>query len=234
MCSLQLGSTHSAYPVVYNVANRNIEYQVPVSGNVQGITISRDNALVLVSYKGATPPESWTIDIMENKARLRLLHTYMLDPLVDWAGPTVFGCVAMLFLYCSEIQFLTYLLTFSGNREEFVVCASKSEPCLDRSCQVCDRFVEGDVYIWDRESRLLVHSLQDAHNPNDGSLYGALTSIAWNCNSPGQYRLAVAAEGGQVRLWTAPALPETRPPSRAGSPVSMAGHLRPDIKGVTE
>lgn len=73
----------------------------------------------------------------------------------------------------------------------------------------------GDIYIWDRETAILLHSIQ---NPSSGDESGDLTALGWNHNCPGKFMFASATYDGTVRIWTAPAPPDTEPPSRAESP----------------
>lgn len=86
------------------------------------------------------------------------------------------------------------------------------------------------MHIWDRETGLLLHSLQGANNAVDGSSDGDLTGIAWNHNHFGQFMFATATHDGTVRIWTAPTPPETQPPSRAESPTPLGrGQPRPPV-----
>ncbi|KAG8913888.1 hypothetical protein FRC00_001339 [Tulasnella sp. 408] len=87
-----------------------------------------------------------------------------------------------------------------GTQDQFVICAGK----------------KGDIHIWDRETGLLLHSLQGANmvdnTPED------LTGVAWNHCTTGRYMFASATNDGTVRIWTAQAPPDSQQPSRAGSP----------------
>ncbi|KAG8973991.1 hypothetical protein FRC05_008048 [Tulasnella sp. 425] len=81
-----------------------------------------------------------------------------------------------------------------------------------------DQFViEGNIHIWDRETGLLLHSLQGANiignTPED------LTAVGWNNCATGRYMFASGTSGGTIRIWTAEeAPPDSRLPSRTGSP----------------
>jgi len=171
--------------LVYDLADKKVENQVPVLENVRDVSIGSDGALALVSYEDRAPPEVWAIDIVANEGRLRLLNTYMPTAPVDFAGPSYFG----------------------GVKDQFVICAGK----------------KGDIHIWDRETGLLLHSLQGANIVDGGT--EDLTGIAWNHRAPGQFMFASATHDGTVRIWTAQAPPETAPPSRAESPGPM-GRMR--------
>ncbi|KIO23073.1 hypothetical protein M407DRAFT_215440 [Tulasnella calospora MUT 4182] len=87
-----------------------------------------------------------------------------------------------------------------GIQDQFVICAGK----------------KGDIHIWDRETGLLLHSLQGANivdnTPED------LTGVAWNHCATGRYMFASATNDGTVRIWTAQAPPDSQQPSRTGSP----------------
>ncbi|KAF8599392.1 WD40 repeat-like protein [Ceratobasidium sp. AG-I] len=98
---------------------------------------------------------------------------------------------------------------FGGVNDTFVLCASKS----------------GEIYIWERESGILLHSLKAPDQE--------LTHIAWNHKSPSGFMLASAAHDGIVRIWTtttrptvalSPELVETDNPS-----LGQTQFLRSDI-----
>ncbi|KAG9016041.1 hypothetical protein FRB90_003765 [Tulasnella sp. 427] len=99
-----------------------------------------------------------------------------------------------------------------GKQDQFVICAGK----------------KGDIHIWDRETGLLLHSLQGANivdnNPEE------LTGVAWNHCATGRYMFASATNDGTVRIWTAPAPADSQQPSRAGSPVPLIH--RPSNVGI--
>ncbi|KAG8941116.1 hypothetical protein FRC03_004846 [Tulasnella sp. 419] len=97
---------------------------------------------------------------------------------------------------------------FGGANDQFIICAGKN----------------GEIHIWDRESGLLLHSLQASQTIGEES--GDLTGIAWNHAFSGYFMFASANHDGTVRVWTAPAPPETQPPSRAESPQQMDGRFR--------
>ncbi|KAG9043620.1 hypothetical protein FS837_009319 [Tulasnella sp. UAMH 9824] len=177
--------------IVYNLADKKVECQVPVLENVRDVTISSDQSnghLALISYEDTAPPELWRISVVNvesrpetetrTETRLQLLQTYMPTTQVEFAGPSYLG----------------------GLQDQFVICAGK----------------KGDIHIWDRETGLLLHSLQGANvvdnTPED------LTGVAWNHCATGRYMFASATNDGTVRIWTAQAPPDSQQPSRAGSP----------------
>lgn len=80
---------------------------------------------------------------------------------------------------------------FGGVNDTFVLCASKG----------------GEIYIWERASGILLHSLKAPDQE--------LTNIAWNHKSPSGFMFASAAHDGIVRIWTTTAPP---PRSLASSP----------------
>jgi len=87
-----------------------------------------------------------------------------------------------------------------GLKDLFVICAGK----------------KGEIHIWDKETGMLLHTLQGA-NVVEG-IDEDVTSIAWNRDTPGHYMFASATHDGAVKIWTASAPPETPSPSRIGSP----------------
>jgi WD repeat-containing protein 26 len=67
----------------------------------------------------------------------------------------------------------------------------------------------GDIYIWDRETAMLLHyipALQVMAGDNSGNL----TAMGWNHSSPGKFMFSSATHDGTVCVWTAPAPPEQR------------------------
>ncbi|KAG8755214.1 hypothetical protein FRC11_006186 [Ceratobasidium sp. 423] len=85
---------------------------------------------------------------------------------------------------------------FGGVKDTFVVAASKS----------------GEIYIWERSSGVLLHSLKAPDQE--------LTNIAWNHKSSSGFMFASAAHDGKVRIWTTTA-PALLP--RSQSPESQEG-----------
>ncbi|KAF8595381.1 WD40 repeat-like protein [Ceratobasidium sp. AG-I] len=80
---------------------------------------------------------------------------------------------------------------FGGVNDTFVLCASKG----------------GEIYIWERASGILLHSLKAPDQE--------LTNIAWNHKSPSGFMFASAAHDGIVRIWTTTARPTLLQPSRS-------------------
>ncbi|KIO23071.1 hypothetical protein M407DRAFT_215431 [Tulasnella calospora MUT 4182] len=95
--------------IVYNLAQRKVEYKVSITDKVQKLTPSRnigDAMLMLVSYEGSAPPELWLLQIeSHNQVRFRFLRTY--GPLdgMGLVGPARFG----------------------GTQDELVISAEKGE-----------------------------------------------------------------------------------------------------------
>ncbi|KAF8762035.1 negative gluconeogenesis [Rhizoctonia solani] len=67
---------------------------------------------------------------------------------------------------------------FGGVKDTFVLAASKS----------------GEIYIWERSSGVLLHSLKAPDQE--------LTNLAWNHKSSSGFMFASAAHDGMVRIWT--------------------------------
>ncbi|CAE6500502.1 unnamed protein product [Rhizoctonia solani] len=72
---------------------------------------------------------------------------------------------------------------FGGVQDTFVFAASKS----------------GEIYIWERSSGVLLHSLKAPDQE--------LTNLAWNHKSPSGHMFASADHDGKVRIWTTAAPP---------------------------
>ncbi|KZS96236.1 WD40 repeat-like protein [Sistotremastrum niveocremeum HHB9708] len=89
--------------VVYNLAEKSIESQVPVLHEVRDITLAKSGNIALVSYENTAPPQLWRLDMVHDDVRLVLVHTYMPETLVSWAGSSYFG----------------------GKNDQFVICAGK-------------------------------------------------------------------------------------------------------------
>ncbi|KAG8889873.1 hypothetical protein FRB98_002227 [Tulasnella sp. 332] len=181
--------------MVYDLHENMIENQVPVLERVRAITISGDGQHALVSFEDTAPPELWRLVTIQNQME----GTEKLE--------------VRLTLYNTYIPAETVHFAgascFGGASDQFVVCAGK----------------EGDIHIWDRESGLLLHTLQAVNlTPSDDG--DGLAGIAWNQKSPGQVMFASGTHDGAVRIWTAPLPSETQPPSRAESPDPTTGRRR--------
>ncbi|QRV90650.1 hypothetical protein RhiJN_18668 [Ceratobasidium sp. AG-Ba] len=86
---------------------------------------------------------------------------------------------------------------FGGVNDTFVLCASKG----------------GEIYIWERASGILLHSLKAPDQE--------LTNIAWNHKSPSGFMFASAAHDGIVRIWTTTAAPPPRSLASSPEPVEV-------------
>ncbi|KAG8884759.1 hypothetical protein FRB97_003279 [Tulasnella sp. 331] len=173
--------------VVYDLNDNTIENQVPVLERVRDITISSDGQHALVSYEDTAPPELWRMAMI----RKQIEGTEELEARLT---------LDHTYIPAETVHFAgpSY---FGGASDQLVICAGK----------------KGDIHIWDRESGLLLHTLQAA-NLTPGDDGGDLTGVAWNHKSPGQFMFASATHDGAVRIWTAPLQSDTQPPSRAESP----------------
>ncbi|KAG2136654.1 WD40-repeat-containing domain protein [Suillus clintonianus] len=69
---------------------------------------------------------------------------------------------------------------FGGKDDQLVLCAGKA----------------GDIYIWDRDTAVLLHHVRAQ------ALGGDLTCIAWNHASDNPFMFATGSHDGAVRLWT--------------------------------
>ncbi|CAE6418905.1 unnamed protein product, partial [Rhizoctonia solani] len=79
---------------------------------------------------------------------------------------------------------------FGGPKDTLVIAASRA----------------GEIYIWERSSAILLHTLTTPSSKE-------LTSLAWNPKSPNQFMLAAAARDGTIRLFKAPTIYVVRPPA---------------------
>ncbi|KAG8916205.1 hypothetical protein FRC01_003300 [Tulasnella sp. 417] len=175
--------------IVYHLKDKKVECQVPVLENVRDVTISSDTSngyLALISYEDTAPPELWRISVVNVEDRQETRQETRLQLLQTYMPTAVV-----------EFAGPSYL---GGTQDQFVICAGK----------------KGDIHIWDRETGLLLHSLQGANmvdnTPED------LTGVAWNHCATGRYMFASATNDGTVRIWTAQAPPDSQQPSRTGSP----------------
>ncbi|KAG9016039.1 hypothetical protein FRB90_003763 [Tulasnella sp. 427] len=75
---------------------------------------------------------------------------------------------------------------FGGQQDQFVICAGQ----------------KGTIYVWDRETGLLLHSLQGPQNAYN--VVEKMTSVAWNSCATGRYMLASGTNHGTVQIWTTP------------------------------
>ncbi|KIJ61612.1 hypothetical protein HYDPIDRAFT_31215 [Hydnomerulius pinastri MD-312] len=75
---------------------------------------------------------------------------------------------------------------FGGKDDQLVLCAGKA----------------GDIYIWDRDSAVLLHHVRAQ------ALGGDLTCIAWNQSAENPFMFATGSHDGAVRIWTTPPPPD--------------------------
>ncbi|KAI6043946.1 WD40-repeat-containing domain protein [Pisolithus marmoratus] len=71
---------------------------------------------------------------------------------------------------------------FGGKDDQLVLCAGKA----------------GDIYIWDRDSAILLHNIHAQ------ALGGDLTCLAWNQAVENVLMFATGSHDGAVRVWTTP------------------------------
>jgi len=132
-------------------------------------------------------------DRMDNTnavARLNLRQTYMPKMPVDFAGHSSFG----------------------GKDDHLVVCAGKGGYRIFPAVTSIRIPSAGDIYIWDRDSAVLLHHI------NDQALDGDLTCIAWNGAVDNVFTFATGSHDGSVRVWA------TAPPEHADATVSVPQH----------
>ncbi|KAI6124581.1 WD40-repeat-containing domain protein [Pisolithus croceorrhizus] len=71
---------------------------------------------------------------------------------------------------------------FGGKDDQLVLCAGKA----------------GDIYIWDRDSAILLHNIHAQ------ALGGDLTCLAWNQAVENVFMFATGSHDGAVRVWSTP------------------------------
>lgn len=81
---------------------------------------------------------------------------------------------------------------FGGRDDQLVLCAGKA----------------GDIYIWDRDSAILLHNIHGQ------ALGGDLTCLAWNQAVENVFMFATGSHDGAVRVWTTP-------PERGRAPTAL-------------
>ncbi|KAI6014913.1 hypothetical protein PISMIDRAFT_687935 [Pisolithus microcarpus 441] len=86
---------------------------------------------------------------------------------------------------------------FGGRDDQFVLCAGKA----------------GDVYIWDRDSGLLLRYIR----PLTPNAFGDLTCMAWNCGTDETFTFATGGYDGAVRLWSTAVPPADETGSESSS-----------------
>ncbi|CAE7180293.1 unnamed protein product [Rhizoctonia solani] len=151
---------------LYNLKTREVEHHVPLLQEVRNISLSTPvNKIThaLVSHENKSPPQMWRIDMKttirpgEHVARLVLVHSYVTNTPVEFAGQSFFG----------------------GPEEMFVCCSSKS----------------GEMYVWDRISATLLHTLR----PDDSEV---IKIFACNRRAIPQFMLVSGALDGTLRVWS--------------------------------
>ncbi|KAF5391042.1 hypothetical protein D9757_003978 [Collybiopsis confluens] len=94
---------------------------------------------------------------------------------------------------------------FGGKNDELVLCGGKA----------------GDIYIWDRESGVLLHHIEAQ------DLGGNMACIAWNSVEDDPYMFATGNNNGAIRLWTEP---QQRPGPETHASQSSTGNTRERAK----
>ncbi|KAL4079435.1 WD40-repeat-containing domain protein [Scleroderma citrinum] len=102
--------------------------------------------------------------------------------------------------------------SFGGKNDHLVLCASKA----------------GDIYIWDRDSAVLLHHISDQ------ALDGNLTCIAWNGAVDNVFTFATGSHDGSVRVWTTMPPEQPRACTAAPTPPTMTQPLFMDCHNSYE
>ncbi|KAG9119474.1 hypothetical protein FRC07_005487 [Ceratobasidium sp. 392] len=175
--------------LIYNLVTKEIENQVPLLQEVRDVTLTEQGTYALVSYENKAPPQAWRIDMIAREQKYRLVLAHSNDIGKNGANST--DRAAGRDQHPVDFAGPSY---FGGVNDTFVLCASKG----------------GEIYIWERASGILLHSLKAPDQE--------LTNIAWNHKSPSGFMFASAAHDGIVRIWTTTAAPAPPARSLASSP----------------
>ncbi|CAE6407025.1 unnamed protein product [Rhizoctonia solani] len=168
-----INSRYEKRILIYNFRTMEVESQVPLLQDVRDIALTALGNYALVSYENKAPPQTWRIDevdeLQEDGSRLKKCQL------------TTSQSAKLSSAYIAQSQNPVDFAGpsfFGGPKDTFVVAASRA----------------GEIYIWERSSAILLHTLTMSSNKE-------LTSLAWNRKSPNQFMLAAAARDGTIRMW---------------------------------
>ncbi|KDN45838.1 hypothetical protein RSAG8_04671, partial [Rhizoctonia solani AG-8 WAC10335] len=155
---------HQKRIIVYNFNTKEMEGQMPLMHDVRGIILGETSNLALVSYKGNAPPQTWYIDKIPGITIQEGGHECQIKLL-----QTYYPKNPVEFVGTSQ---------FGAYKDTLVLAASKA----------------GEIYIWERSSANLIHTLTMPSNQE-------LTGLAWNPKPVGgRFMIASAIHNGTVDL----------------------------------
>ncbi|KAH7322143.1 hypothetical protein B0J17DRAFT_633508 [Rhizoctonia solani] len=160
-----INSRYEKRIIIYNFRTREVESQVPLLQDVRDIALTALGNYALVSYENKAPPQTWRIDEVDE---------------CQEDGSRLKKCeltISQTYITKNPVDFAGASF-FGGPKDTFVIAASRA----------------GEIYIWERSSAILLHTLTTPSNKE-------LTSLAWNGKSPNQFMLAAAARDGTIRMW---------------------------------
>ncbi|CAE6429239.1 unnamed protein product [Rhizoctonia solani] len=139
---------------------------MPLMHDVRGVTLGEAGDLALVSYEGNAPPQTWYLNRIP-------------DTRTQEDGPKYQIKLSKTYYPMSQVEFAG-TSHFGAYKDTLVLAASKA----------------GEIYIWERSSANLIHTLTVPSKQE-------LTGLAWNPKSTGnKFTIASAMRNGMVNIWT--------------------------------
>ncbi|CAE6474257.1 unnamed protein product [Rhizoctonia solani] len=173
-----INSRYEKRILIYNFRTMEVESQVPLLQDVRNIALTALGNYALVSYENKAPPQTWRINEIDKQ---------------KGNGSEIKKCqltLSQTYITKNPVDFAGPSF-FGGPKDTLVIAASRA----------------GEIYIWERSSAILLHTLTTPSSKE-------LTSLAWNRKSANQFMLAAAARDGTIRLWrTEPSQPSVILPS---------------------
>ncbi|KAJ1301957.1 hypothetical protein OPQ81_000794 [Rhizoctonia solani] len=166
-----INSRYEKRILIYNFRTSEVESQVPLLHDARDIVLASLGNYALVSYKNKAPPQTWRINEIEEygedgsaRKKCQLTISQTYRTKARSCGLEPVDFIGPSF--------------FGGPKDTFILAASRA----------------GEIYIWERSSGILLHTLISPSNQQ-------LTSLAWNPKSPHRFMLASGARDGTIRMW---------------------------------
>ncbi|KAG9102645.1 hypothetical protein FRC07_010186 [Ceratobasidium sp. 392] len=156
--------------LIYNLRTREVEHHVPLLQDVRNVTLSNHtpkSTYALISYENKAPPQMWRIDMKTGIKQGEAVARLILV-----------HCKLDIYSKESPVDFAGQSY-FGGLNDSFVCCSSKS----------------GEVFIWDRTSATLLHTMR----PDDSEV---IKNFACNRKAAPGFMLVTGALDGALRIWS--------------------------------
>ncbi|KAG8685982.1 hypothetical protein FRC08_012796 [Ceratobasidium sp. 394] len=163
--------------LVYNMKTREVEHHVPLLQDVRNVTLSSH-----------TPKSTYALISYENKAPPQM---WRIDMKIGIKPEPVARLILVHSYLTKNLVDFAGQSYFGGLNDSFVCCSSKS----------------GEIFIWDRTSATLLHTLR----PEDSEV---IKNFACNGKAAPGFMLVTGALDGALRIWSSGASSALGTPDR--------------------